>query len=160
MSQVNINNLTYNFSPKAQKNLWIACGIGLVMLIIGIVLWHAPEAAHGHGEGHVDHTGSLGQRVWANLLVNGYFFGGIALAAVFFYAMQYAAQVSWSTVFMRLFSAVGDFLALGMGVIGLVLLTGDIITGRIRKRTSAIRSCSTKRLTSTLFSSGDAPSFS
>lgn len=127
MSQVNIDNLTYNFSAKAQKNLWILCGIGLVMLIIGIVLWHAPEAAHGHeGAEHHDHTGSLGQRVWANLLVNGYFFGGIALAALFFYAMQYAAQVSWSTVFMRLFSAVTEFLWIGMAAIGLVLLFGAL----------------------------------
>src|SRR5262245_59952291 len=115
MSQVNINNLTYNFSRKAQNNLWILCGAGLVMLILGIVLWHAPEAAHGHdaaaGEHH-DHTGSLGQRVWANILVNGYCFGVIALAALFFYAMQYAAQASWSTVFMRMFGAVTEFLPL------------------------------------------------
>lgn len=128
MSQVNINNLTYNFSPKAQKNLWILFGVGLVMLILGVILWHAPEAAHGHAEGaehHDDHSGSLGQRLWANLLVNGYFFGGISLAALFFYAMQYAAQASWSTVFMRMFSAVSDFLWIGMVTIGLVLLAGQ-----------------------------------
>ena len=123
MSQVNLNNLTYNFSPKAQKNLWIICGIGLVMLILGIILWHAPEAAHEGGEHH-DHTGSLGQRVWANLLVNGYFFGGIALAALFFYAMQYAAQASWSTVFMRMFSAVTEFLPIGLALIFIILVVG------------------------------------
>lgn len=127
MSQVNTNNLTYNFSAKAQKNLWIVCGLGLVMLILGVILWHAP----GHGgevagaEEHHDHTASLGQRLWANLLVNGYFFGGIALAALFFYAMQYAAQASWSTVFMRMFSAVTEFLWIGMAFIGLVLLAGQ-----------------------------------
>jgi len=127
MSHVNTNNLTYHFSPKMQKNLWIICGIGLLMLILGIILWHAPEAAHGEhgGAEHHDHTGSLGQRVWANLLVNGYFFGGLALAALFFYAMQYAAQASWSTVFMRVFSAVGDFLWIGMAMIALVIIAGD-----------------------------------
>jgi hypothetical protein len=126
MSQVNLNNLTYNFSPKAQKNLWIICGIGLVMLILGIILWHAPEAHGGeHGGEHHDHTGSLGQRVWANLLVNGYFFGGIALAATFFYAMQYAAQASWSTVFMRMFSAVTEFLPIGMALIFIILVVGQ-----------------------------------
>lgn len=127
MSQVNINNLTYNFSPKQQKNLWILGGVGLVMLIIGVLMWHGHSAEGAEAAaGEEDHSATLGQRLWANLLVNGYFFGGVALAATFFYAMQYAAQVSWSTVFMRMFSAVADFLWVGMAVIGLVLLAGQL----------------------------------
>src|SRR5687767_4173667 len=98
MSNVNLNNLTYNFSPKSQRNLWILCGAGIVLLILGVIFHCSPETLGAHGEhgGHVDHHATLGQRIWANLLVNSYFFGGIALGAVFFYALQYAAQASWS----------------------------------------------------------------
>lgn len=120
MSHVNLNNLTYNFSQKAQRNLWILCGVGIVLLIIGAIMHHAPEAAEG-----IDPVkGSLGQRIWANLLVNSYFFGGIALGSTFFYALQYAAQVSWSTVFMRLFSAISTFLPIGFGLILIIFIAG------------------------------------
>jgi hypothetical protein len=119
MSNVNINNLTYNFSQKAQKNLWILFGVGILLMILGIVFHHPAEAMSAE-----DHTASLGQRIWANLLVNSYFFGGISLGATFFYALQYAAQVSWSTVFMRLFSATASFLPIGMGLIILIILAG------------------------------------
>jgi hypothetical protein len=125
MSHVNSNNLTYTFTDKARKNLWILFGIGILLLILGIVFRSAPEHAAEAGE-HIEHNhgASLGQRLWANLLVNSYFFGGIALGAVFFYALQYAAQASWSTVFMRLFSAVGTFLPIGMGIIVVILIVG------------------------------------
>ncbi|MDQ3109245.1 MAG: hypothetical protein M3R17_05080, partial [Bacteroidota bacterium] len=111
MSHVNLNNLTYNFSSKAQRNLWILCGAGIVLLILGAVFHCSPEALGAHGDAaHVDHQATLGQRIWANLLVNSYFFGGIALGATLFYALQYASQATWSTEFMRMFSAIGTFL--------------------------------------------------
>ena len=122
MSHVNLNNLTYNFSQKSQRNLWILCGVGIVLLIIGAIMHHTPEATEG-----IDaYKGSLGQRIWANLLVNSYFFGGIALGSTFFYALQYAAQVSWSTVFMRLFSAISTFLPIGFGLIFIIFIAGRL----------------------------------
>src|ERR1041385_3232 len=120
MSQVNLNNLTYNFSQKAQRNLWLLCGVGIVLLIIGAIAHHAPETVGAE----VDYHATLGQRLWANLLVNAYFFGGISLGATFFYALQYAAQVSWSTVFMRIFSAISTFLPIGLGLIFIIFLAG------------------------------------
>lgn len=124
MSNVNLNNLTYSFSPKAQRNLWILFGGGILLLILGIVFRHAPEMVGGEHAGHEDHSASLGQRLWANLLVNSYFFGGIALGAVFFYAVQYAAQASWSTVFLRIFSAIGTFLPIGLGLMLVIFIAG------------------------------------
>ncbi len=122
MSNVNLNNLTYNFTQKAQRNLWILFGAGLLLLVLGLVLHHSPESVGDHGS-H-DHTASLGQRIWANLLVNSYFFGGITLGAIFFYALQYAAQASWSTVFMRLFSAISTFLPIALGLILVIFIAG------------------------------------
>lgn len=123
MSNVNLNNLSYTFSPKAQRNLWILLGVGVLLLILGIAFHHSPGAAAGE-HSHEDHGASLGQRLWANLLVNSYFFGGIALGAVFFYAVQYAAQASWSTVFMRIFSAIGTFLPIGLVLMLIIFIAG------------------------------------
>ncbi|HEU4719106.1 MAG TPA: quinol:cytochrome C oxidoreductase [Bacteroidia bacterium] len=124
MSHININNLTYNFSQKAQKNLFYLCGAGLLLLILGLIFHHAPEAVGGQVID--EEKASLGQRVWANLLVNSYFFGGIALGATFFYALQYAAQASWSTVFMRVFSAITTFLPIGLGLLFFILICGSM----------------------------------
>jgi hypothetical protein len=125
MSHVNLNNLTYNFSQKAQRNLWILFGAGLLLMILGIIVHHSPETLGVEGgEGGIDYRTTMGQRLWANLLVNSYFFGGIALGATFFYALQYAAQASWSTVFMRLFSAVSTFLPIGLVLIFIIFLAG------------------------------------
>jgi hypothetical protein len=127
MSNLNLNNLTYNFSSKAQRNLWILFGVGVLLLILGLVLHHPhAEVAGEHGGHGDDHTSGIGQRIWANLLVNSYFFGGIALAAVFFYAVQYAGQASWSTVFMRIFSAVGTFLPIGLLLILVIFIAGRL----------------------------------
>ena len=38
------------------------------------------------------------QRWWANLLINGFFWFSISLAALFFYALNYAVEASWSAI--------------------------------------------------------------
>jgi hypothetical protein len=128
MSNVNPNNLMYNFTAKSRRNLIVLMGFGLLLILAGY-LWHTfggdHAAAHDGAAGHEDHHAGWGQRFWANLLVNGYFFGGIALAAIFFYALHFAAQAAWSQVFLRIFSAVATFLPIGMGIVLLVMVCGD-----------------------------------
>ncbi|MFT5921179.1 MAG: hypothetical protein ACI8TS_000505 [Flavobacteriales bacterium] len=68
----------------------------------------------------------LNQRFWANLLVNGFFFTAIALGALFFYALQYAAEVGWSAYVKRMFEAMFvGYLPIGLGVIVIVLIVGQ-----------------------------------
>ena len=55
--------MEYTVSSKAKVTSIILIGVGLVALLAGIFTSH----------GHTD------QRLWANLLVNGYFFFGISL---------------------------------------------------------------------------------
>jgi hypothetical protein len=83
--------------------------VGLVALIGGYLTDHS----HGH------------QRWWANLLVNGYFYFSISLAALFFYALQYATESAWSVVLKRLFEAMWGFLPYGAGIIVFILLAGQ-----------------------------------
>ncbi len=93
-------------------------GIGLITIIAGFLTDHAPEGV-SHEEYH--HT-----RVWANLLVNGYFYMGIGLLATFFMALQYAAEVAWSVAVKRVYEAVSSYLPVGAVVMFLIILAGQL----------------------------------
>ncbi len=98
---------TFTISDRAKKTTYALIAIGLLALIAGIA------------------TGVSGQRIWANVLINGFFFFGIALAAIFMMSMQYAAEAAWGTVLKRVFEGVSAFVPVGAGVIFLVLLVGS-----------------------------------
>jgi len=63
--------------------------------------------------------------MWANLLVNGYFFMGIALLSTFFMALQYAAEVAWSVAVKRVYEAISSYLPVGAVIMFLLLLAGQ-----------------------------------
>lgn len=65
-----------------------------------------------------------GNMPWANLMVNNFFFLAIALGALFFMAVQYAAQVGWSAVLLRIMEAMASFLWIPMLVLLVIILTG------------------------------------
>lgn len=50
-----------------------------------------------------------GQRIWANVLVNSYYFLGVSLIGTFFVALQYVAQAGWSAGLKRVPEAIGQF---------------------------------------------------
>jgi len=91
--------------------------IGLIAIIGGFMMDHAPEGV-SHDEYHYN-------RVWANLLVNGYFFMGIALLATFFMALQYVAEVAWSVSVKRVYEAISCYLPVGAIIMFLILLAGQ-----------------------------------
>lgn len=116
--QTDMNNLNYTFTKKT-KNITIGLMvIGLITIIGGFLTDHAPEGV-SHEEYH-------NTRIWANLLVNGWFFMGIALAATFFMAFQYVAEVAWSVAVKRVYEAISSFLPVGAIVMFLVLLAGQL----------------------------------
>jgi len=61
-------------------------------------------------------------RIFANLLVAGYFFLMISLAALFWYAVQYVANAGWSAAIKRVPEAVMTFIPVPLVVILVVLL--------------------------------------
>jgi len=130
-----VGDTQFTFPKKVKTWTFVFMAIGLVGLIWAFATAtgggheaaaegaehgaHAHEAAHGHD----------GTRVWSNILINSFFFTAIALGAIFFYALQYAAEVAWSAQLKRVFEAMFQFLFPGLGLIVVVLLVGHVFHG-------------------------------
>lgn len=98
----------------------------------------APRAnpEHNHYYQNVDkHVGAeavhhqIENKPWANLLVNNFFFLAISLGALFFMAVQYAAQVGWSAVVLRVMEAMSSFLWVPMVIMLILIITGMMHVG-------------------------------
>lgn len=59
---------------------------------------------------------------WANLLTNGFFFLAIAAGALFFLAVQYAAQAGWTVVLLRVMEAIAQFIWVPLVVLLLIAI--------------------------------------
>lgn len=75
------------------------------------------EAA-GHGGGHAK---SWTSRLWANLLMNSYYFMLFSIGALFFIALNYAANAGWSTMVKRVPEAMSAYLPIGFAILFVVL---------------------------------------
>jgi len=101
--------MEYTISKNAKITSSILILVGIIALVIGLT------SGHGH------HTS---QRFWANLLVNGYFFFTISLAALFFLALQYVSQMAWGVTTHRVFQAIMSFMPIGAIVLLIVFIAG------------------------------------
>jgi len=102
-----------NFTlPKKAKTFSFA------MIVIG-VLFFAIGLFTEMGETH-------GQRFWSNLLVNGIFFFCIGCGALFFFALQYAAEVGWSVLIKRVYEAIMMTLPFGAVIIIISLAASSL----------------------------------
>ena len=81
---------------------------------------HAEEGHHAHAGEH--HGPTWMTRVWANLLMNSYYFWLFAVAAVFFIAVNYVANAGWAVMLKRIMEAQSSYL-----LIGSILLVGIIL---------------------------------
>ncbi len=113
-----MSNTNYTFKSSTRNIAFGLMGIGLITIIAGFLTDHAPEGV-SHEE--YNHT-----RVWANLLVNGYFYLGIGLLATFFMALQYAAEVAWSVAVKRVYEAISSYLPVGAVIMFLIFLAGQL----------------------------------
>lgn len=100
--------MEFKFTGKLKTLTFVLMAIGVLALVVGFVF----DPSHGH------------QRWWSNLLINGFFFLAIALGALFFYALQYAAEVGWSVQLKRIFESMFAFIPIGGLVIVFILLAG------------------------------------
>lgn len=91
-----MNNPNYEFSPALKKYLLFTIAVtGLVTLIS---YFHSPV------------------RFWVNLLINNFYFIGMALAGLFFLALQNITNSSWMRSYQRIPEAMMSFLPWGMGL--------------------------------------------
>jgi len=98
-----------NFTfPKKVKTLTFAL---MAIGIIGIVWGLFGGSEHGASD-----------RFWANILLNGVMFFSISLAALFFYALQYTAEVGWSSQLKRILEAVFSYMPVAIVVLLIVFL--------------------------------------
>jgi hypothetical protein len=121
-----VGDTQFTFPKKAKIWTYVLMAIGLVGLIWAFATAGGHEAAEGAE--HAAH-GHDGTRVWSNILINSFFFTAIALGAIFFYAVQYAAEVAWSAQLKRIFEAMFQFLYPGLGLIVVVLIVGHVFHG-------------------------------
>ncbi len=98
--------MNYTLTKNTKNILFGMMGLGVVGLIYAFI------------------AGIDGQRIWANLLVDGLFFTFIALAGTFFVAVQYAAEAGWSAGLKRIPEAMGQYLPIG-GIVILVIMLGS-----------------------------------
>ena len=113
-----MNNLNYTFTTKTKNITFGLMAIGLITIIAGFATDTAPDGVSADTYHHT--------RVWANLLVNSWFFMGIGLLATFFMALQYAAEVAWSVAVKRVYEAVSSYLPVGATIVFLLLLAGQL----------------------------------
>jgi len=83
---------------------------------------HAEEAHHG-GHGDAD-AHQIANRPWSAIYVNAIFFLGLGIGALFFLAIQYAAQVGWSAGLTRVLEAQALWLIVPILVILFVIIAG------------------------------------
>ena len=106
----------FTIPNKVKRWSMIFMAIGGLALIIGVA------SLFMGGEEHSQHQAVA--RFWSNILINGFFFFGIAACATFFMAVNYAAESGWWVVIKRILEAIGSFMPYGAGVLFIVLLAG------------------------------------
>jgi hypothetical protein len=102
--------MNFSFSKRAPKLIMALIALGAVATVVGIL-----------GD-HTDHH----QRTWANLLVNGFFFLGISLGALFFFALQNATETAWTVLVKRIYEGIMSFIPIGAVVMVVVLAAGSL----------------------------------
>ncbi|MDA8930457.1 quinol:cytochrome C oxidoreductase [Bacteroidia bacterium] len=81
----------------------------------------AAQAAHGEAA-HGEHEVTYMSRVWANLLMNSYYFWLFAISAVFFIAVNYVANAGWAVMLKRVMEAQSSYIYIGSAILVAVLI--------------------------------------
>ena len=109
----------FKITKKLKRLSLILMIIGLVSLIYGFV----SDFSH-YSENPKHHFAT-----WPALLFNTYFFLGISVFAVFFIALQYITEASWSIVVKRIPEAIISFLPSAGSVMLVIVITAGLHFG-------------------------------
>ncbi|MGB1136004.1 MAG: quinol:cytochrome C oxidoreductase [Flavobacteriaceae bacterium] len=89
---------------------------------------HGEEMTHEHAQAdphqeHLEHVmHQLQNRPWSALYIASFFFFMIALGALAFYAIQYAAQAGWSPILFRVMEGIAGYLPVASVLVFILLL--------------------------------------
>ena len=95
------------FKSSLKLPLIVLMGIGVLTLVSGLT------------------TIGAGNRFWANILLNNYYFMALALGAVFFLAVHIISESGWHTSIQRIPEAMGFFLAVAAILFLLLFVFGS-----------------------------------
>lgn len=102
-------SLQYTFSDKAKKVTYAMMGIGVLAIVYALVR-HIPS-----------------QRIWANLLIDIFFFLSIGLGATFYMAKKYVSEASYAIVYKRVYEAISGYVPVGLLLLFLFIAAGDFL---------------------------------
>ena len=89
---------------------------------------HDGPDAHGDANEHAEHVQEqLAKRPWSALYVAAFFFMMIALGALAFYAIQFAAQAGWSPLLFRVMEGITAYLLPGAIIVVAIALGSHFI---------------------------------
>lgn len=101
----------FNYPKQAKKTAFICMGIGVLGIVLSIVL---PDMSANHYS-----------RFWSNLLLNTYYFAGIAITGLFFLAAHQLGYGGWHVLFKRVPLAMSRYLFVIFGLV--VLITAGLL---------------------------------
>jgi hypothetical protein len=111
--QIEIQEEKVNVTGQFKTITFVLMGIGIIGLAYAFFM------GDHHGEGHHGHL-----RFWSNILINNFYFLGVALAAVILIAVSSASNAAWSIGFRRIPEAMSRFLPIAGVVAILIVLFG------------------------------------
>ncbi|MCD4730338.1 MAG: hypothetical protein K8R74_07050 [Bacteroidales bacterium] len=94
----------FTFSATLRIIMYVLMAIGVTAIVVGFM-------------GDTD-------RIWANLLLNNFFFLSLAIGASFFLALQYITQSGWSAAFKRIPESMMAFIPYGAVIMLVIVLFG------------------------------------
>ena len=100
-------SLNYTFSDKTKKITFAMMGIGVLAIVYALV------------------RGIPAQRIWANLLIDIFFFLSIGLGATFYMAKKYASEASYAIIYKRVYEAISGYVPVGLILLAVFLLLGQ-----------------------------------
>jgi hypothetical protein len=101
--------MNFVFSNRSKIVTYVLIAIGVVSLIGGFVAYGANDT----------------DRIWTNIMINGFYFLGISLGALFFYALHFATETAWAVALRRVIEAVYSFVPYAAGVMVIVFLAAS-----------------------------------
>ena len=135
----------FEFTSRSKMISVVLLAIGILLSGIGIVqirnhekhtatehtvekkTTHSTEGA-AHDAAAVSHEGEHQKpwtaRFWANMLVNSYYFLLFGVGALFFVALQYAANAGWATLVKRVAEGISGYIPIGFVLLLITLIFG------------------------------------